>query len=300
MYHNDYNGNPPVITANTIVANPDFDRIRASRFTEYHYEPFVETLKRYPSHLRSFHFWQEGIQKGFFRPQFHGREHLNVNRWMRALRKNNGNARVAFDYRMFDLSESNRISEDSFMEAFNFESEAELDFQNESIIDGLRLFEQIFGYRSITFIAPCNIWSRNLNRTLISNGVKAIQGGWYQFEPNAGMDHKFKKIFHYTGQKNDLGLRFLIRNASFELSQFPNFNFIDDVLLRMKIAFRWGKPVIIGSHRLNFIGFIDQKNRERNLPIFQKLLQEIVREWPDIEFISSDNLVKEIYRKDSQ
>ena len=33
----DYSGNPPVLTANCVVVNPDFERIRNSDFKEYHY-----------------------------------------------------------------------------------------------------------------------------------------------------------------------------------------------------------------------------------------------------------------------
>lgn len=71
----DSNGRHPVITANCAVANPDFDKIRASEYREYFYEPFTETLKRYPQHERSFELWQQGIGKRIFFPQLHGREH---------------------------------------------------------------------------------------------------------------------------------------------------------------------------------------------------------------------------------
>jgi hypothetical protein len=37
----DQHGNPAVFTANTIVANPDFEKISASDFIEYHYQPFT-------------------------------------------------------------------------------------------------------------------------------------------------------------------------------------------------------------------------------------------------------------------
>ena len=50
------------------------------------------------------------------------------------------------------------------------------------------------------------------------------------------------------------------------------------------------KPVIISSHRLNYIGYIDSNNREKNLKLFRELLQQIVKYWPDVEFISSDKL----------
>jgi hypothetical protein len=293
----DKNGRPAVITANTIVANPDFDKIRASGFSQYFYEPFTETLKRYPEHQKSFEIWKQGINAGVFKPQFHGREHLNVKRWLRALREDIGHVRLAFDYQMFDLSTDTSISQNSFMEALNFEDKKELEFQKTAIIEGTMLFERILGYRSISFIAPCYTWSNEINATLKDAGIQCFQGSWFQFEPVEGVDHKFRKVFHYTGQRNKLGQIYLVRNAAFEPSDAPDFDWTHDILSRAKIAFRLGKPLIIGSHRINYIGFIDQLNRKRNLPKLKNLLLELLKQWPDIEFMSSDELCNLIIGK---
>lgn len=287
----DKNGRPAIITANTIVANPDFERIKEGHFIEYQYEPFTETLKRYPEHGGAFELWHQGIAKQVFRPQFHGREHLNVTRWMKALKDNVGNARVAFDLGMYDLSEGNQITTDSYMDTLNFEHEKELEFQKKSIVEGLDLFEKLFGYRSSTFIAPCYIWDNRLNATLAEKGVKALQGGWFQMKPTVGSKHVFKKEFHYTGECNKLKQRYLVRNVSFEPSINTNAESVNEVLQRMEFLFRMKKPVIISSHRLNFIGFIDKNNRDKNLKLFAELLCEIVKRWPDVEFVSSDKLV---------
>jgi hypothetical protein len=288
----DKNGNPAVLTANTIVANPDFEKIRASNFAEYYYEPFTSTLNRYPAHAKSFTLWKEGISRGIFKPQFHGREHLNVARWMRALQNDSGLARRAFNFEMFDLSESLEISEKSFMDTYNFQSENELLIQIQSIKEGLELFEQLFGYKSITFIAPCNIWSNKLNQALYDMGVNTLKTGWIQLEPKPGSENKFRKIFHYIGQRNNLGQRYLPRNAHFEPSQNPSFDYKNDILSRAEIAFHCGKPLIIGTHRLNFIGFIDKLNREQNLLLLSELLKELIKTWPDVEFMSADELAK--------
>ncbi|NOR88211.1 MAG: polysaccharide (de)acetylase, partial [Bacteroidales bacterium] len=45
-----------------------------------------------------FEVWKEGITKKLFVPQFHGREHLNVATWMRALQKGDKETLLAFDY----------------------------------------------------------------------------------------------------------------------------------------------------------------------------------------------------------
>jgi hypothetical protein len=286
----DNNANPAIITANTIVANPDFKRIREAGFGEYFYEPFTETLKRYPKHNNSFAIWQQGINAGVFLPQFHGREHLNVKRWMKALLSNVGNVRMAFDHGMFDLSINTEISENSFMEALNFECLSEVDYQKEVIREGLNLFEILFGFKSETFIAPCYTWSSGLNQTLKDSGVKTFQSNWFQFEPLEGKAHRFKKRFHYTGQRNKLGQSYIVRNAAFEPSDNFNFDWITYVMSRAKIAFRMGKPLIIGSHRVNYIGYIDESNRNRNLLLLRQLLKTIVKHWPDVEFMSSNDL----------
>jgi len=284
---NDKNGNPAKFTGNTIVANPDFDKIRESDFKEYYYEPFTETLKRYPKHQNSFKLWQEGISSGVFKPQFHGREHLNVLRWMEALKENYGYARLAFDFRMYDLSTKLKYSENSFMESLNYNDDKELWLQKNYINEGTQLFELIFGYRSASFIAPCYIWGSDLNETLKNSGINIIQGSFYQFQPTEG---KLKKIIHYTGQKNSLGQYHLVRNVSFEPSENLSHDWVCSAMSQISNAFSWRKPAIISSHRMNYIGFIDPDNRNRNLILLSRLLKNIKKKWPDVEFMSSDQL----------
>lgn len=285
--YKDKNGLSPIITANTIVANPNFEKILASNFTEYHLEPFTETLKRYPEHHRSFELWNEGIAAGIFKPQLHGREHINVTRWMNALKENIGLARIAFDHCMYDLSTSLVPSENSFMEALNYTHSYELGLHRDYLVKGAELFEELFGYRSVSFIAPCFIWSNDLNVTLKECGISIIQGGFYQFHPTGV---KLKKIFHYTGQRNSVGQCYLVRNVHFEPSENPSHDWVGSAMSQISSAFWWGRPAIISSHRMNYIGFIDPENRNRNLILLSKLLKSILERWPDVEFMSSDQL----------
>ena len=59
---------------------------------------------------------------------------------------------------------------------------------------------------------------------------------------------------------------------------------------RIKIAFRWKKPAVISSHRINFMGALDEINRRDNLILLDNLLKRIVKLWPDVEFMTSDEL----------
>ena len=59
---------------------------------------------------------------------------------------------------------------------------------------------------------------------------------------------------------------------------------------RINIAFRWNKPAVICSHRINFMGALDEKNRNDNLLLLKDLLRHIKKTWPDVEFMTSDQL----------
>lgn len=292
-------GNYPVFTLNTVVGNPDFEKIYNSKFKEYFFEPFTETLKRYPKHNNSFKFWEQGIKAGVFKPQFHGREHLNVNRWLRALQANNKDVRMAFNLGIFDLSIEQKITENSFMDALNFETKEEIAILKQSLSEGLDLFYSLFGYKSQSFVAPSYIWPCEIEGTLHEKGVRFIQSTQNQLEPLAGTAHAFRKVFHYTGQRSKDGLYFIVRNSSFEPSEKPDYDWIGDLLAKAKSVFLWKKPLVISSHRVNYIGFIDPVNRDKNLAKLSLLLKTLLNEWPDIEFLSTDQL-GELINKEKQ
>ena len=57
----DLHGNHPVLTANCLVANPDFERIKEAKFREYHYESILDTFKKYPAHQGNFTLWKKAM-----------------------------------------------------------------------------------------------------------------------------------------------------------------------------------------------------------------------------------------------
>ena len=288
----DKKGNSPVITANCVMANPDFDKIRASNFQEYHFELFTETLKRYPKHTNSFKLLQEGIAKKLFYPQFHGREHVNIYRWMKALKENSKDTRLAFDNGLFGISaNSNKESRSHYMAALDFDSEEELNNLKFIVKEGLNLFEQVYGFRSVSFIAPCYTWSGSLEPLLYDSGVRYLKGNFIQAEPaHTSGRIRYKRRYHYLGQQNNHQQYYLIRNCFFEPSQKENYDWVTYCLKEIDNAFRWHKPASISMHRLNFIGFIDPSNRDRNLPKLKTLLSEILKRWNDVEFMTSAQL----------
>ena len=95
---------------------------------------------------------------------------------------------------------------------------------------------------------------------------------------------------HTFGATNALGLKYNIRNCIFEPSMNPNRDFVNSCLAQIASAFHWNKPAVICAHRINFVGYIDTKNRDKGLKDFDTLLKSIIQKWPDVRFISSDEL----------
>lgn len=281
----DFNGSYPSFTANYVVGNPDFTRIRESGFGSYYHEPVTETLKRYPGRDRVPYLWERGLAENIFMPQFHGREHVNIVRWMEALRRRSPRM-------MFTFENETTFSGDgdyNFMEVLDYNTPADLEIMKESLIEGLDLFERTFGFRSVSFIPPCYTWSSELEETLYSGGIKYLQGIVVQQVPTGTFGH-YRKKYHFLGNRNSLGQYYLVRNCFFEPSLTGNKDEVDRCLSRIAIAFRWNKPAVISSHRINYIGALDKGNRERTLAMLKKLLEAIINNWPEVEFLTTDKL----------
>jgi hypothetical protein len=213
--YKDCNGNHPVITANTIVANPNFEAMKADNFENYSYEPFTQTLAKYPNHHKVMDLFKTGIEQKLFRPEFHGREHVNIKQWMTLLATKDSDILNAALSQTFAIELTKNCGKrKNLMAAFDFEDEAEEEEIKKIIDSGIDLFFDIFQYYPESFIAPCYIWSTDIEERLASKGIKSIQGIPYQHHPNPGKS-KYELKYHYTGQKNMYNQRYLVRNAFF-------------------------------------------------------------------------------------
>jgi len=290
--YRDGKGNHPVFTANTVVANPDFHAIRQSGFKEYSYKPFTTTLNEYYPGENIFGIWKQGIAENIFRPQYHGREHLNVPLWLDTLQSGNKLFLDAFDAGFWGVPK-NLHSKDIYniQAAYSSPDPDKVAYYKSAIEDGLALFENIFGFRSQTFIANNYTWSPELHPILKKEGVIGLQSMRYQKVPDAAKAAGVRLEPAYTGKRTQQGQVYLVRNCAFEPSQMAKgFDNVGNCLKDIGNAFRFGKPAIIASHRLNFIGSIDSNNRENNLVLLDSLIKQITNKWPEAEFMSSDQL----------
>lgn len=284
-------GHPAVVTANTLSANPVFEKIREADFEQYFYEPFTETLNRDAAHEGAWEMWQQGIASGVFRPQCHGREHLYVKKWLRALQSGHSSTCIAFAMGTWGLTDYVDPSlHKYYMGAYDSGNKEDIRQFGSIILEGLDMFERLWGFRSLSFTPTTYTWSPRLESYMVQGGIHYLDSAIHQHIP-IDDDHWVWSLYNgFQGTKSNTGLIHLFRNCFYEPSTSTGFDFYPDCLHRIELAFKWGKAANICAHRLNFIGSIDSANTDRNLPEFKHLLQEIVRRWPDVEFVSSDQL----------
>lgn len=231
-----------------------------------------------------------GMRNGLFHPQFHSREHVQVHRWLQFLKWPDSDTEKAFDLGVYGLSTSvTSEKRRSYLAAYDIETQDELCFVLDAIREGIDLFQELFGFKPLSAIAPNYIWNLEIEKVLQECGVRYVQGGSVQCipDPETGAN---RMIRHYIGEQNSIGQLYLVRNCIFEPSSNPNKDWIDSCLSEIKTAFFWRKPAIIQSHRVNYIGYINPKNRDRNLKLLEELLKRIVNMWPNVEFMASDQL----------
>jgi hypothetical protein len=288
----DINGNHPVFTVMSIVANPDFKQIRDSLFSTYTYEPFVDTLKKYPGCEKSFELWVEGMFHKLFIPQMHGREHLNVRSWITALQRGDNDTHLAFNEGLWSFAPGKNNT--YYQQAFSIENFRELESQKQILKTGLDLFEELFGYRARYFVPPNGVINNALNDTLVENGIHLRSTTKVQKEPVGG--ESVKRRLHYLGQKDRSGITYILRNCTFEPGQ-PNTDWVNNCLKEISVSFKWNKPAIIGTHRVNYIGAINKSNRNNGLEKLQILLKSILKYWPDVEFLTTVQLGELITQK---
>jgi hypothetical protein len=265
------------------MGNPGFEKIRESGFLEYAHK----SLDRTYSDLGESDTLQmvfEGMQNGLWMPQFHGREHVNVNRWMQLLQAKAKPFVTAFDFGVWGLS-SDIVPGASIQAAFDSDN------LEESLLilnSGLSEFNRIFKFNSKSFIANNYIWSSELNEGLFAAGVQHLQGMKYQLLPREASQEKRKKIRHFSGERNAFGQTYAVRNCHFE--PVEKGHTVEGVLQEVASAFFWKKPAIICTHRINYTSRLEVYKRDENLRNLDRLLGEIRKRWPDVRFISTVEL----------
>jgi hypothetical protein len=234
------------------------------------------------------------VQEGYFVPEIHGREHVNVRRFIKILQSHEGKEglRYAAALKSLGASAFNNIQYPNYLGALHPESADEIAELHKHLLESGELFKNYVGYYPRAFIAPNAEEPKELEKSLHHIGVNYLTRSKKRIYPKG--DGVFEKEWNFIGGKNEFGQIVINRNCFFEPvcwgEQEHVTNWIDYCLEDIGNAFFWNKPAVICSHRVNYVGFIEPNNREKGLKSLGLLIKNILSKWPDVEFMSTAEL----------
>lgn len=290
----DRNGKPAVFTPYAMSCNIDFQKSLEQE--SYVAERLDETYKKVSAESRVFdgayELLQQGIHAGFIKPQFHGREHLNINLFNKLLSEGNPMLLANLNNQsLAGVSGHHDYPNVNFSEAFSFWKASEIALHKEIIHDGLAQFKVVYGYDSETFTPPAMQLHPDLNQFVSDLGIKGLDKN--RVDTIHLGEGKFVQEKSTTGENITSNTIKIVRNCVFEPND-RNIDWAEFTFKQIQAAFFWGKPAIISSHRVNFCGHIDSDNRKKGLATLKELLHKITKKYPDVEFVSVDQIAQMI------
>lgn len=286
--YKDCKGNHPIITANMLMANPDFEKVEKSGFQEYYYEPIASTYERYFGNTKALDLLRQGFECGVFMPQCHGREHFNVVQWMRGLQKDDDDLLTAFRYGMCGIAPKSHPEQGNLlMKALFAETEEEQRNVDVIVKESLQMFEQMWGFKSKSFIAPCYCWNERIEKLLYDKGVELIQTSRIK-----KASYLSPQKYYYTGKRNKYRQYYSVRNCTFDPATI-NIN-SDKLMGQIADIFSNRQIAIICTHRINYVSGLNEKNRTQTLSLLDFFIKNLLEKYPDVEFLSSDKIIKVI------
>lgn len=288
----DSSGSGAVFTPFALACNIDFEAMEGADYSHYCSELLPQTFQklsaRWPkAYDGAWALWQEGQREGIFVPEFHGREHFNLPVFQRKLANRDRDLMVSLENRSLACVKSGTGVK--MTAAFGFDRLPETDHMLEVVSDGLDKFQKIFGRASVVFTPPAHQFPFLLEPKLKDFGLLGLDKPFLSKEQLGG--GSTTRVLRTTGYNRRIGMCNVVRNVVFEPTEGTIKNWVSLTMKQIAAAFRWGKPAIISSHRVNFCGHIDSANRARGLNALGELLVGITKRWPEVEFISAQELV---------
>ncbi|MBQ7649776.1 MAG: hypothetical protein IJS15_02395 [Victivallales bacterium] len=263
--HHGAGGISPVFTAFTCVANPDYDAIKNTGYTQYIDIPFNEGVPDGWDATGVLPAMLEAEKRLVWHPEYHARLHHTSHKlWLKFLREDTPDSELArelFDMHIYYIGRH-------LPEFHGYDNYREL-FQ--SISTGISYFENIFNrqpsvaitsdaYEQVEFIWSClGIKTIALKCCRVNSGARII----YWNKPWNNQD-----IYAVPGDYNpDLDVFYLTRNDFCESTTTAE----EVIKVAQSLIDDYHEPIIISSHRINYCNY-DQKKKESNFKRLDDIL----------------------------
>jgi hypothetical protein len=293
----DANGRHAVFTPFALPCNINFEQMAAENYTRYRYETLPQTYEKLAAlqpaaYEGAWAMWQESIARGLMAPQFHGREHFNLKVFEEKLQRRDPELLTALQNRSFTSLSDGDYPTIAYTAAFDFWDVSENERLQSVITDGLQRFAEVYGYRAVHFMPPTSKIHPMHYGLLFREGIRYIDiNPIHRQHMGSGL---YQRSLNYTGKPTAAGQALMVRNVVFEptvaRADDRGFDWVNHTLGQIEAAFRMKSPAIISSHRVNFCGHIDPKNRAKGIAALKELLHRLTKKWPDVHFMSANEL----------
>ena len=246
LEHRGGDGAPPVWQANTVMANPDYPRLAASR-PEATDLSLVE-LPDLPGRWARPGLWDEvtsACDAGVWWIELHGLHHLPASAWLTALRRGDEDARRALDHESPVCAAVEASSE--------YDPSEPAETRRGNLERAVARFRTLVGRAPGSFCPPDYRWDESLEAEGERQGVTTFQG---KAEQAGARFPRLRRAVHGRRWPRARGARFYMPpRIAFEPcgpGEGRARAAIEAALRAARAAWKRSQPAVLSSHRLNY------------------------------------------------
>ncbi|AFL75528.1 glycosyhydrolase [Thiocystis violascens] len=163
-----------------------------------------------------------------------------------------------------------------------------------AVAEEVSRFQDCFGVRPTVAVPPTFVWNRDVEQAWVEHGIQVIvtPGRRLTLRDAEGRPGGCDRTM-LNAERGASGAIYLVRDIYFEPALGHR---VEPTLAEIARHVRLGRPALIETHRVNFTG--TQEQRERSLAELDRLLSRARERWPDMRFLSSAELAERLAQRD--
>ena len=285
--HKDSVARSAVLTADIVLSVPDIDKIMADPDGAYHRKLLNDVS---PSIYQAMLL---GIKQGGLVPQLHGLEHLNGEAFAKLCQlKEPRIAGALADAQQWCWETLDSALQGHYVDGSVLPTQPISQEQAEAIIAlAARRFTELFGYSSLSTVAPCYLWNSSIEKLWQENGIKVIQTAGYRCDgrDKQGAYHQDRSLIR-AGDLSESGQVYLVRNVMYE--PVDGHTNAHSAYQAARSAYAQALPISISTHRYNYTR--SEEEFQNALQGLDQLLTAIGTGIRPLRFLSSPELGEQL------
>lgn len=274
-------GRPAVLTADMVLAVPDFQAMARNGFNHYERRSLKDG---FPELTDAFH---AAMATGSFVPQLHGLEHQHGEGLARLARERDTRIQSAVaDTDFWDWEQLDSPLQAHYVDGTQLPSTPHpLEEQKNLTQTAFQLFEDTFGFKSLSTVAPCYLWVDDTETAWSEQGARYIQTAGYRC-PGRRADGSYIQDIREIrpGYRSSADQIYLVRNAMYEPVDGRK---ADTCIQEIEQAFGQALPATISTHRYNYTR--SEAEHHDSLEGLAQILESVTQH-PGLRFLSSPEL----------